>query len=280
MEPTESEPKMEKQKRLRGRPKGFATKASETRIQSLDRALDVLETIATANGLTLSEIAERLQQSPATVYRILTTFAAREMLEMDSASQEWFVGSASFRAGSAFLRRTGVVERARPVMRELMQETGETANLGVENNGQVLFLSQVETPENIRAFFPPGAQSPMHASGIGKALLAYSEPERIERYIASAPLTRFTENTIHKKSALLTELQRIRANKYAFDNEEKNIGMRCIAAPILNGFGEVVAGISISGPSARLSLDRIPAVGAIVTRCATELSTTLGYTSA
>ncbi|HHI69566.1 MAG TPA: IclR family transcriptional regulator [Rhodobacteraceae bacterium] len=268
---------MEKQKRLRGRPKSFAAKGTENRIQSLDRALEVLDCIAAANGLTLSEIAERLGQSPATVYRILTTFAARNMLEMDATSQEWFIGPASFRAGSAFLRRTGVVERARPVMRDLMEETGETANLGIENNTQVLFLSQVETPENIRAFFPPGAQSPMHASGIGKALLAHSDPRRIAKYISSAPLTAFTDNTIHSKAELLAELEKIKKDGYAFDNEEKNIGMRCIAAPIFNSFGEVVAGISISGPSARLSLERIPSVGAVVAKRAAELSTTLGY---
>ncbi len=268
---------MEQQKRLRGRPKSFIDKSKETRIQSLDRALDVLSCVAKGSGLTLTEIASELGQSPATIYRILTTFAARDALEMDPASQEWFVGPASFRIGSAFLRRAGLVERARPIMRTLMVETGETANLGVENDGQVLFLSQVETHENIRAFFPPGAQSPMHASGIGKALLAHADTKQIERYIDREKLVRFTQNTICDQTALRAELIRIKEQGYAFDNEEKSTGMRCVAAPIFNSFGETVAGISISGPSARLTLERISLVCKTVIDQAKVLSQSLGF---
>ena len=268
---------MEQQKRLRGRPKSFADKSKETRIQSLDRALDVLACVAKGSGLTLTEIAGELGQSPATIYRILTTFAARDALEMDPASQEWFIGPQSYRIGSAFLRRTGLIERARPIMRTLMAETGETANLGVESDGQVLFLSQVETHENIRAFFPPGAQSPMYASGIGKALLAHADEARIERYIKREKLVQFTENTICDQSKLRAELMRINEQGYAFDNEEKSAGMRCVAAPIFNSFGETVAGISISGPSARLTLDRISLVCQVVIEQATVLSQSLGF---
>lgn len=268
---------MADQKRQRGRPKSFTDKSGETRIQSLDRALDVLGCVAAGSGLTLTEIANDLGQSPATIYRILTTFAARGALEMDAATQEWFVGPSSFRIGSAFMRRTGMVERARPIMRALMVKTGETANLGVENTGQVLFLSQVETHENIRAFFPPGAQSPMHASGIGKALLAHAGEAGIERYIRRQDLTRFTENTFSDQDMLRAELLRIKAQGYAFDDEEKSIGMRCVAAPVFNSFGETVAGISISGPSARLTIKRISDVSEVVIGQARILSQSLGF---
>ena len=268
---------MEKHTRKRGRPKSFHDKGAENRIQSLDRAFDVLEVIAAGGGLTLSEIADQLGQSPATVYRILSTLAARDVLEMDTASQEWFIGPASFRLGSAFLKRSGIAERARPAMRSLMVETGETANLGIEADGQVLFLSQVETHESIRAFFPPGTQSPMHASGIGKALLAFADDARIEAYLSGHDLAVFTENTIADKTALRAELATIRAQGFAFDNEEKSKGMRCVAAPVLNNFGEVVAGISISGPSARLTLEKIADVSARVVAQAHKLSLSLGF---
>jgi len=268
---------MEPPKRQRGRPKSFTDKSGEARIQSLDRALDVLECVAAGSGLTLTEIADDLGQSPATIYRILTTFAARGALEIYPATQEWFIGPSSFRIGSAFLRRSGMVERARPIMRSLMVETGETANLGVENDDQVLFLSQVETHENIRAFFPPGARSPMHASGIGKALLAHADTDRIERYIRRKKLSRFTENTISDPDALRNELHRIKEQGYAFDDEEKSIGMRCVAVPVFNSFGETVAGLSISGPSARLTLDRIASVSVVVIAQAKVLSQNLGF---
>ncbi len=270
---------MPQQKRLRGRPKAFADKGG-ARIQSLERALDVLAHVGEAGGQTLSEIAEALGIPPATTYRILSTFAARGHLEMDAASQTWHVGPAAFRTGNAFLRRTGMVERARPLMRALMAETGETANLGVESGAQVLFLSQVETHEAIRAFFPPGTLSPMYASGIGKALLAAMEPREIERYIARTRLVRFTDKTICDKDALRAELGRIRAQGHAFDDEEKSPGMRCVAAPVFNAFGEVVAGISVSGPTARLDLEAIARVCTLVRRRAAELSHALGHVGA
>ena len=267
---------MPDQKRHRGRPKAFNDKGG-ARIQSLERALDVLTHVSRVGGKTLSEIAAALDISPATTYRILSTFAARGHLEMDAATQEWHVGPAAFRTGNAFLRRTGMVERARPLMRALMAETGETANLGVESGGQVLFLSQVETDEAIRAFFPPGTLSPMYASGIGKALLAAKDAPEIDRYISRTELTRFTDKTICARDALRDELARIRAQGYAFDDEEKSPGMRCVAAPVFNSFGEVVAGISVSGPTARLDLTTIERVCSQVRQRADALSHALGF---
>jgi len=259
-------------KRLRGRPKSFYDKGAQNRVQSLERALNVLVCLTENPGMTLTEIAGNLGQSPATIYRVLSTYEHRKIVEMDPISQEWFIGAESFRLGSAFLRRTGVVERARPYMRELMEETGETANLGTEIQGEVMFLSQVETHENIRAFFPPGTKSPMHASGIGKALLAHAEPSKIENYLERKNLESFTCNTLSNPSRLRDELAKIKTQGFALDDEEKSTGMRCIAAPIFNFYGEAIAGISISGPSIRLSLERIDQVSAIVMAKAALLS--------
>lgn len=255
---------MVEKKRLRGRPKSFYDKGAQNKIQSLDRALNVLECLTKNTGMTLSEIAESLNQSPSTIYRILSTYENRQIVEMDPVSQEWFIGAESFRLGSAFLRRTDVVERARPIMRELMEETGETANLGTEVMGEVMFLSQVETQENIRAFFPPGTKSPMHASGIGKALLAHASPAKIKNYLDQKNLESFTENTFSSKVELRNELSKIKNQGFAFDDEEKSTGMRCVAAPIFNFYEEAIAGISISGPSIRLSLERIDHISKIV----------------
>ena len=263
---------MANHKRLRGRPKSFHDKTAQNKIQSLDRALNVLDCLSKKAGMTLTEIADSLDQSPATIYRILATCENRQIVEMDQASQEWFIGAESFRLGSAFLRRTGVVERSRPLMRELMEETGETANLGAEVMGEVMFLSQVETHENIRAFFPPGTKSPMHASGIGKALLAFAPPSKIESYLEQQSLESFTQNTFSNPDLLREELVNIKLQGYSFDNEEKSTGMRCVAAPIFNFYGEAVAGISISGPSIRLTLERIEQMGKIVMEKAQKLS--------
>ncbi len=161
-------------------------------------------------------------------------------------------------------------------MRDLMEATGETANLGIETNGKVMFLSQVETHETIRAFFPPGTLSPLHASGIGKALIAHSSERHLRQILATTPMQGFTENTITERAALTLELEQIRRQGFAFDNEEKSTGMRCIAAPIMNFFGEAVAGISVSGPSHRITLDEIDKISSLVRNAAGELSRGLG----
>jgi len=199
---------------------------------------------------------------------------------MNPHNQSWHIGSMAFRVGSAFLRRSGVVERSRPAMRMLMEQTGETSNLGIEVNGSVMFISQIETTETIRAFFPPGTVSPMHASGIGKALLSRYSGDRIDRLLRDQTLERFTEKTLCAPEALKTDLAEARRRGWAFDDEEKATGMRCIAAPILNMHGEAVAGISISGPTHRLPQDRIEEMGGLIRDVAEGVSRELGAPAA
>ncbi|MCA8867214.1 MAG: IclR family transcriptional regulator [Rhodobacteraceae bacterium] len=265
------------EKRPRGRPRGFHSEPSKNLVQSLDRAIDVLDLLAANAGMTLTEIASTLGQSPATIYRVLATFQHRAMVDNDSASQEWAIGPEAFRLGAAFLRRSNVTERARPLMRQLMEQTGETSNLGIAKGNKVIFISQVETHESIRAFFPPGTQAPMHASGIGKALLSRCSRNQLERLFTSTGFERFTPQTIISLDPLEAEIVRIREQGYAVDNEEKAIGMRCIAAPILNVHDEAVAGISVSGPTHRITSDRVAEIGRLVGDAAREISRGLGY---
>ncbi|SEG67424.1 transcriptional regulator [Methylobacterium sp. 190mf] len=161
-------------------------------------------------------------------------------------------------------------------MRDLMMATGETSNLGIERNGEVLFVSQVESHETIRTFFPPGASSPLHASGIGKALLSGFDEERFESFVRRTHLTSFTDKTIVNADRLREAVRQIRRQGYSFDDEERTTGMRCVAAFISNGYGEAVAGISISGPTPRLPDDRIREIGARVVEAAREVSRRLG----
>lgn len=264
------------EKRARGRPKAFDDKTAQNTIQSLDRALDILELLARDGGQTLTALAGTLHQSPATAYRALSTLQARGVVEVDENAQTWHIGSGAFRLGSAFLRRTSLVERARPIMIDLMEATGETANLGIERGNKVLFVSQIETHATIRAFFPPGTQGTMHASGIGKALLAYMPEDRVRRIFRAEPVIRFTPNTVTAEGPLIEEMDRIRAAGLAFDNEERTLGMRCIAAPVLDAAGAVVAGISVSGPTTRLGKDQIPGTAEAVRDAARRLSIALG----
>lgn len=263
-------------RRARGRPRDWEDKTAQNTIKSLDRAMEVFEYLSQAQGKALTTIADETGQSPATVYRILVTLEGRGLVEFDPTEQLWHIGSRAFVIGARYLRRTSLVDRARPIMRRLMELTGETANLGVEREGAVLFVSQVETHASIRAFFPPGTLSPMHASGIGKALLAGMNGERLERLLRTRGLDAFTDHTITDKAALLADLEAIRARGYSVDNEERTPGMRCIAAPVHDMTREAVAGISVSGPTSRIGDGDIARLSRAVIAAAGELTLAIG----
>jgi IclR family acetate operon transcriptional repressor len=267
------------QKRQRGRPRAFNPSPEQTTIQALDRAVMILKVLADREGMSLTELAEASDQSPATVYRVLSTFEAHGIVEVQPATQLWFVGQEAFRIGSAFLGRTSLVEQARGVMHALMAETGETANLAIADGGQVVFISQVETHEPIRAFFRPGTRGPIHASGIGKALLAYHAGEAVERIVREQGLAAFTERTITDRAALEAELAAIRARGWAVDDGERTEGMRCIAAPIFNEFREAIAGVSVSGPTVRMERTGGETLGARVREAADRITRAIGGTA-
>ncbi len=261
--------------RARGRPRGWTDTTAQNTIKSLDRAMGIFEHLSETSGQTLSALAADLGQAPATVYRVLVTLEQRGLVEFDPVAQLWHIGPRAFVIGARFLRRTSLVERARPILRQLMEETGETANLGVVQENSVLFVSQVETPSSIRAFFPPGTLSPLHASGIGKALLAEMAPERLARVVAGG-LPEFTENTLVTPEALTADLTATRARGHAIDDEEKTLGMRCIAAPVFDIHGEAAAGLSVSGPTSRMGREKDGELAAAVMAAATELTAAIG----
>lgn len=269
-------PPAEKTKRQRGRPRSFQDQSEANTIQSLDRALTILEHLAERDGSSLSELSDRADQSPTTVYRVLSTMQAHEIVEFDEDEQLWYIGPGAFRVGSTFLNRSNILQITRPIMQRLMRATGETANLGIERDDRVMFISQVETAKTIRAFFAPGTLSPMHSSGIGKVLLAHYPVERVEGILSRQGMTRFNENTITERDALFADLARVREQGYGVDDEEHTIGMRCVAAPVMNAYGEPVAGLSVSGPSFRMTRDRIEEVGAEVRALAAEATRALG----
>jgi IclR family acetate operon transcriptional repressor len=257
------------EKRQRGRPRSDAPDAS---VQTLDRAIALLEIVAAGSGLSLTEIAQAAALPPSTCTRLLQGLQRHDIVEFEAGPQLWHVGLGTFRIGSAFLRQRKIAERGRVEMQALVDRCGETANLAIAEEEGVVFVSQVETHEPIRAFFRPGTRSPYHASGVGKAILAHARPERVARLLARTRLPRFTPTTITDPAALAAELAATRERGWALDEEERSPGMRCVAAPIFNEYGEPVAGISVSGPTVRLTPEAARAFGPIVAAAAAEIT--------
>lgn len=267
------------EKRQRGRPRSFNAPSDASSVQSLDRALRILAVVAEGNGLSLSEVASQTGLAASTAYRMLTTLESHAMVEFDRTDQLWSIGVGTYRIGSAFLRRRKLADRARPLMQELMEKTGETANLGVAEDDSVVFVSQVETHQAIRAFFRPGTRSSFHASGIGKAILAHLPRERVAAIIGGAGLEAYTDKTLADAGALGRDLAEIAARGWSVDDEERHPGMRCVAAAIFNEFGEPVAGISVSGPTVRVTVERLAEIGPMVRDAAAEVTRLIGGTA-
>ena len=264
------------QNRSRGRPRAFYDKTEESTIKALERGVKILSMVSEEDGATLSEIAETAGESAATTYRTLLTLQKDGLVEFIENGQLWCVGVTAFRIGNAFLRRTNLMERSQPVMQRVMAESGETANLAVIDQAEVVFVSQVETHQPIRAFFRPGTRGPAHASGIGKALLAFRPGDEVDALFLHDVPDRFTDKTIIEREALLDELVRIRERGWAVDDEERTEGMRCIAAPIFNAQGEAIAGISISGPSVRVDQSREQMLGQLISEAGREVTRLIG----
>ena len=262
--------------RKRGRPRSFHPNTDATIIQSVDKALSLLKVVSEGGGRSLSELSEVSGLPAASAYRPLVTLQKHRMVSFDEDGQLWRIDVEAFRIGSAFLANTSMAEQARPVMTSLMSETGETANLGIIAGTEVVFLSQVETHEPIRAFFPPGTHGSIHASGIGKALFAFRPEQSAEHLARSITLERFTGNSIVSVDDLMKMRSETLLRGYAIDDQERTMGMRCIAAPIFNSFGEAVSAISVSGPTVRIDSQHIAEYGKLVRIAADEITRNIG----
>ncbi len=245
-------------------------------VQSLDRAISILERLAEADGMNLTDLSQSVGLAPSTTHRLLTTLQQRRFADFDEEYGVWVIGVGAFNVGNAFLRSRKLISLGRPVMRRLMEDVGETINLAVEDKDELVYVTQFESHAPMRAFFRPGRRAPMHSSAIGKAMLAEMNEEDLRGFLHKKGMQRFTDQTIVDPAALRQQLEQIRQRGWGVDDEEHTIGMRCVAATIHNEHGEVIAGISISGPSVRVTETRLGELGAKVVKAAEEITRQIG----
>jgi len=245
-------------------------------MQSLDRAIRVLDIVAEGDGVSLTHISRRAGLSPSTVHRILATLEQHDLLQQERDRGHWLIGVRTFQIGNAFLRNRKVSEVARPFMRDLMEATGETVSLAIEDDNSAVFIAQLECHSPVRTFHRPGSRVAMHASAVGKALLASQDTRAVRRYLEHAGLPKFTDKTMVDPAAFERELLITRQRGWSLDDEERIIGMRCVGAAIQNEHCEALAAVSISGPTARMTPDRISEWGAMVKRCAAAITLAIG----
>ncbi len=246
-------------------------------VQSLSRALKLLNALSHhPQGLSLSEVAHYVGLPNSTAHRLLTTLQNERYVRFEADRSAWLIGVQAFRVGSAFVRSRDLVTIARPYMRRLMEQSGETVNLAIADRNEVIYLAQVETQKMMRAIAGPGGRAAIHCSGVGKALLAFSDSDCREKTLAQLQFHRESPGTLMTHADLVRDLEATRLRGFAIDNEENAVGLRCVAAVVFDEHGAPLAALSVSGPTARLTDQRIPSLGQAVARIASEVTAELG----
>lgn len=222
---------------------------SRSPIQSVDRALAVIEMLADAGeDLGVSEIAKRAQLPLATTHRVLDALCSRGYVRQNRA-RRYALGGTLIRLGAAAGRLMGSL--ARPYLDELVEMTGETASLAVIEGDAAVYVAQVPSSRALRTFVEVGRRVPPHACGVGKMILAMWEPDEADALLQRTGLPRSTELTITDMAEMQAELARVRSRGYAEDRGEQEDGVRCLAVPVMGDSG-IVAAMSVSGPAERV----------------------------
>jgi IclR family acetate operon transcriptional repressor len=254
------------------------------RVQSLGRALDLMELIAGRgrDGARLTDLARALGMSKAAVYALLQTLLARGFLSDtgEGANRRYRLGLSLARLGDLAVANTGLAEIAMPELRKLTADLGMTARLAVLEDGCAVVVGRVDAPGTIRFEAALGRRELPHCSAVGKALLSAMLPEEAQRILERGPLPKRTARTITAVPALMQELALSRQRGYAVDDGEDNDGVACIGACVFDRNGGVAGAISVTGLKPRDWGERLAERGARVRRSARAVSGQLGYTGA
>jgi DNA-binding IclR family transcriptional regulator len=248
-------------------------------IKSLVKALHLLQLFTPKEPeWAFNDMESHLGFHKSSIQRLVTTLEAEGFLERtEPGKSRYRLGPQVLYLGNVAAQSIDLRRAARPALEGLVKATGETSHLCVVEQSQCYYLDKMDSPQSIRIVTYVGQRLNMHCTGVGKALLSGMSVEEVDRIIAERGLPKFTENTITDRDTLLKELSHIRHLGVSYDNEEFEIGLRCIAAPIFNHQGRVVAAISFSGPAQRLTSEVLAEYESNVCDAARQVSLNLGH---
>lgn len=260
--------------RNRQRPKPVRRR---TRLSSVANAMRILKAFSDDEfEIGISELAKRLGLAKSTAHRLASTLVGERLLERNAHDGTYRLGLLLFELGSLVRRKMDVSTEARPLLKALMEKTGETVHLGVLDDQSVLYVNRIESRRAIRMGFGLGIRAPLHCTALGKALIAFQSAPFIDAVLANG-LPRRTANTITSPQAFRQELTAVRARGYAIEDEEIEVGLRSIATVVRNDAGEVIAAIGIAGPAHRMTKKVLLSYARDLMAATDAVSQRLGY---
>jgi IclR family acetate operon transcriptional repressor len=244
-------------------------------VQSVDRALTILEILEREGWMGVTDLAAELGIHKSTAFRLLATLEQRGLVEQHVETQKYRLGFALVRLAGAVRAGLDLTRSARPVCEWLSERTGETVNLAVLEGGEVVNIDQVNLSSSVVSVDWLGRRTGLHATSTGKVFLA-SLPDRVREDVLRGELARMTDRTVTDPGRLRAELDAIRRRGWSATEEELELGLNAVAAPVHGADGSVLAAICVSGPAFRLTHDRIDDVGSLTADAAQQVSRRLG----
>lgn len=247
-------------------------------VQSVERSLSILEVLSDySEGLGVTDISEKVGLHKSTVYRLLSTLMHRDYVTQDEETNKYRITFKLYELGSKKLRKMDILSASKLYSKKLMESVNEVVHIVVREGNRIVYIDKVEADNTIRMASSIGKRSPMYCTSVGKAILAYLPVEEVEEVWNNSRIERYTLNTKTRLEDLKKELEIVREKGYAIDNEENEPGVRCVGAPIFNRFGEIEGAISVSGPTIRMTDEKIDAIALEVLKYAGLISKELGH---
>jgi IclR family KDG regulon transcriptional repressor len=250
----------------------------EKKVQTLDRALDVIELLATVkDGFGVTEIGNHIGLHKSTVHRLLGSLSERGYVEKNLKNNTYKLGLKFMEISGLFLKQLELKTEALPFMRQLAEIIGQPGHLAILEGTDVIYIEKVELVNSIRMYSQIGKRVPAHCSAIGKVLLAGCDDLGLSRVMHNLSFERFTPHTLLTPEQLRKEVRQVAAAGWAVDNEEHESGIRCIAAPVYDYTGKIIAAVSVSGENRVIHPDRDADIAGHVMKTAREISERMGY---
>lgn len=247
-------------------------------VQSVDRALTIISLVSqNKDGLGVTELASHLELNKSSIFRLLATLVSHGYIEQDSETKKYKLGYKPLELSSILLESIDLRSQAQPYLKELEMLTNEVIHLVVYDEGEVIYIEKLEGNETLRTHSKVGRRAPLHCTSVGKVILAHLPQSEVVSILDSKGMPKHTENTITDKESFMVELEKIRSQGYGIEFEENEPGITCIAAPIFDNRGGITAAVSISGPSMRMTDERLLQLRTYIMDIGEKISSRLGW---
>lgn len=255
---------------------GVAKSEGPYQLHSLDRAVSVLEALSESDvPLSLAELCQRMSLHKSTAHRSLMVLERSALIERTHENR-FRLGLKLYELGNRAVEQIDLRARVQPYFRRLSTQVGETVHLSVLQKTSVVYLDKAEPNRRVCMTSKIGTSNPVYCTSMGKAMLAFQSEETIEQIIAKIRFVRHTRKTLCTREALLKALERVRRRGYAIDDEEIELGVRCVGAPIFDDNRRAIAAVSVSGPSSRITAQSVPGIAEHLLRCCRDISASIG----